>query len=315
MMPVEGFVRWNGADTRPIYPTTFRTGTKAFVLENTSKGYGWTGNVTLTAQPFDWLNLMAAYTHTVQKEITGMPGSNAESAFTYISTTAGPNNIKLHNSQFVTPDRIIASATFNDKSGNHYSLIYETWRGGYNYSYMLSNDMNGDGYKYDALYIPTDGQVGYYDASGKLQGAGEFRFASQDDQDRFMEYVHQDGYLKKHQGEYAEGYSVYSPWVHRLDFSYKHDFYLKTGKSKHTLQLSFDMKNVLNFFNSAWGVSKYLNPTLSEGRILKYEKTDAQGYPVFSTPAAVSGNTEIWQLNHAIGQCWYASIGVKYMFN
>ena len=315
MMPVEGFVRWNGADNRPIYPTTFRTGTKAFVLENTSKGYGWTGNVTLTAQPFDWLNLMAAYTHTVQKEITGMPGSNAESAFTYISTTAGPNNIKLHNSQFVTPDRIIASATFNDKSGNHYSLIYETWRGDYNYSYMLSNDMNGDGYKYDALYIPTDGQVGYYDASGKLQGAGEFRFASQDDQDRFMEYVHQDGYLKKHQGEYAEGYSVYSPWVHRLDFSYKHDFYLKTGKSKHTLQLSFDMKNVLNFFNSAWGVSKYLNPTLSEGRILKYEKTDAQGYPVFSTPAAVSGNTEIWQLNHAIGQCWYASIGVKYMFN
>ena len=315
MMPVEGFVRWNGADNRPIYPTTFRTGTKAFVLENTSKGYGWTGNVTLTAQPFDWLNLMAAYTHTVQKEITGMPGSNAESAFTYIPTTAGPNNIKLHNSQFVTPDRIIASATFNDKSGNHYSLIYETWRGGYNYSYMLSNDMNGDGYKYDALYIPTDGQVGYYDASGKLQGAGEFRFASQDDQDRFMEYVHQDGYLKKHQGEYAEGYSVYSPWVHRLDFSYKHDFYLKTGKSKHTLQLSFDMKNVLNFFNSAWGVSKYLNPTLSEGRILKYEKTDAQGYPVFSTPAAVSGNTEIWQLNHAIGQCWYASIGVKYMFN
>ena len=315
MIPVEGFVRWNGADNRPIYPTTFRTGTKAFVLENTSKGYGWTGNVTLTAQPFDWLNLMAAYTHTVQKEITGMPGSNAESAFTYISTTAGPNNIKLHNSQFVTPDRIIASATFNDKSGNHYSLIYETWRGGYNYSYMLSNDMNGDGYKYDALYIPTDGQVGYYDASGKLQGAGEFRFASQDDQDRFMEYVHQDGYLKKHQGEYAEGYSVYSPWVHRLDFSYKHDFYLKTGKSKHTLQLSFDMKNVLNFFNSAWGVSKYLNPTLSEGRILKYEKTDAQGYPVFSTPAAVSGNTEIWQLNHAIGQCWYASIGVKYMFN
>jgi len=315
MMPVEGFVRWNGADNRPIYPTTFRTGTKAFVLENTSKGYGWTGNVTLTAQPFDWLNLMAAYTHTVQKEITGMPGSNAESAFTYISTTAGPNNIKLHNSQFVTPDRIIASATFNDKSGNHYSLIYETWRGDYNYSYMLSNDMNGDGYKYDALYIPTDGQVGYYDASGKLQGAGDFRFASQDDQDRFMEYVHQDSYLKKHQGEYAEGYSVYSPWVHRLDFSYKHDFYLKTGKSKHTLQLSFDMKNVLNFFNSAWGVSKYLNPTLSEGRILKYEKTDAQGYPVFSTPAAVSGNTEIWQLNHAIGQCWYASIGVKYMFN
>jgi hypothetical protein len=315
MLPAEGFARWNGADNRPIYPSNFRSGTKAFVLENTSKGYGWTGNITLTAQPADWINLMASYTHTVQKEITGMPGSNAESAFTYVPTTSGPNNIKLHNSQFVTPDRLVASATLHDKSGNHYSFIYETWRGGYNYSYMLANDMNGDGYKYDAIYVPTDAEASYYDANGQLQGSGAFRFATQDDKERFMAYVHGDDYLKNHQGEYAEGYSVYSPWVHRIDFSYKHDFYLNLGKTKHTLQLSFDMKNVLNFFNSEWGVSKYMNPELTEGRIMKYEGTDAQGYPVFSTPTAVSGNTKTWVPNHSIGQCWYASVGVKYMFN
>ena len=42
---VGGFARFNGADNRPIYPAGFRTGTKAFVLENTSRGYGWSGNV------------------------------------------------------------------------------------------------------------------------------------------------------------------------------------------------------------------------------------------------------------------------------
>ena len=124
---VGGFARFNGVDNRPIFPAGFRTGTKAFVLENTSKGYGWSANVTLTAQPFEWLNLMAAYTHTVSKEVTGMPGSAAESAFTYVPTVEGPNNIKLHNSQYVTPDRFVANATIHDKSGNHYSLIYETW--------------------------------------------------------------------------------------------------------------------------------------------------------------------------------------------
>ena len=303
--PVEGFARWKGADNRPIYPTDFRSGTKAFMLENTSKGYGWIANVTLNAQPFEWLNLMAAYTHTVNKEITGMPGSAAESAFTYVPTYEGPNNIKLHNSQYVTPDRIVANATIHDKSGNHYSLIYETWRGGYNYSYMLANDMNGDGYNYDALYIPTDQEV----------ANNEFRFATQDDAQRFMDYVHNDSYLKNHQGEYAEAYSVYSPWVHRIDFAYKHDFKVNVGKSVHKLQLSFDMKNVLNFFNSSWGVSKYMNEKLNEGRILKYESTDAQGYPVFSTPTAVSASTQTWAPNYAIGQCWYASIGIKYMFN
>ena len=305
---VGGFARFNGADNRPIYPAGFRTGTKAFVLENTSRGYGWSGNVTLTAQPAEYISLMAAYTHTVSKEVTGMPGSAAESAFTYVPTSEGPNNIKLHNSQYVTPDRIVASATIHDKCGNHYSLIYETWRGGYNYSYMMVNDINSDGYNYDAIYVPTDAEVGV--------GSGNFRFVSENDKQRFMDFVHQDSYLKKHQGEYAEAYSVYSPWVHRFDFSYKHDFKLNICKAKHTLQLSLDVKNLTNLFKSSWGVMKYLNPAIgSEARILKYEGVDADGYPTFSTPAAIHGNTETWVPNHAIGQCWYASIGVKYMFN
>ena len=170
---------------------------------------------------------------------------------------------------------------------------------------MLANDMNGDGYNYDALYIPTDREV----------ENGQFRFATADDKTRFMDYVHGDSYLKKHQGEYAEAYSVYNPWVHRIDISYKHDFKLKVRNSMNTLQLGFDMKNLMNLFNSSWGVSKYMNSKLNSGRILKYEGTDAQGYPVFSTPSVVNKNTKTWADNIAIGQCWYMSIGVKYMFN
>ena len=305
IMPVNGFTRFNGADARPVYPATFRTGTKAFVLENTNKGYGYSANVTVNMRPVEGLSLMAAYTHTASKELTGMPGSAAESAFTYVPTSEGPNNIKLHNSQYVTPDRVVASATFNDKSNNHFSLIYEAWRGGYNYSYMTVNDMNGDGYNYDALYIPTDEQV----------KNNEFRFASADDRDRFMAYLHNDKYLSQHQGQYAEAYSVYSPWVHRFDFSYKHDFKVKVGNSVNKLQLSLDVKNILNLFNSSWGVSKYMNLDLVEGRILKYEGADAEGYPVFSTPKAVNANTQTFVPNKSIGQCWYASVGLKYMFN
>jgi hypothetical protein len=194
----------------------------------------------------------------------------------------------------------------HDKSGNHYNFIYETWRGGYNYSYMLQNDMNGDGYNYDALYIPTDDEV----------AKEQFRFYSEDDKQRFMAYVHANDYLSKHQGEYAEAYSLYSPWVHRVDFAYKHDFTFHTGKEKHTLQLSFDMKNVLNFFNSKWGVMKYLNPEIGqEARVLKYEGLDKDGYALFSTPQSINGNTKTFVPSTTIGQCWYAAIGIRYMFN
>ena len=301
-----GFARFNGVDNRPIYPSGYRSGAKAFVLENTSRGYGWTGNITLNAQPVEWLNLMAAYTHTVAKDVTGMPGSNAESAFTYVPTVEGPNHIKLHNSQYTTPDRIVASLSARDKSGNQYNIIYEASRGGANYSYMTANDINGDGYNYDAIYVPTDEEV----------ASNQFRFVSESDKTRFMDYVHADDYLKNQQGKYAEAYSVYSPWLHRIDFSYKHDFTMKTGENKHKLQLSLDVKNVMNLFNSSWGVAKYLNPEIgSEARILKYEGVDAEGVATFSTPSSINGNTKTFTPMYTLGQCWYASIGIKYLFN
>ncbi len=305
--PVDGFTRFNGVDNRPIYQkgNYLYTSKSAYVLENTHRGYGWSATASINMEPVKGLYLSAAYTHTASKEITGMPGSNASSVLNYMGTVNGPNDPGLHNSQYVTPDRFFANLSYSDKCGNHFGIIYETWRGGYNYSYMTQNDINGDGYNYDLIFIPTDEQV----------ANGDFRFVSEEDADRFLDYVHNDKYLSKHQGEYAEAYSVYSPWVHRIDFSYKHDFKVRIGKSVNTLQLSFDLKNALNLFNSNWGVSKYMNPDLGEGRILKYEGVDKEGYATFSTAKAYSGTTETWQRLHSIGQCWYASVGIRYMFN
>ncbi len=334
--PVSGFARFNGADNRPIYPSnmkyTYTEGREdangnpvldangnqiidtknlpnAYILSNTNKGYGYIGTFTVNMRPIESVSLMAAYTHTASYELTGMPGSNASSVLNYIATVNGPTSPTLQSSQYVTPDRLVASVTYHDKGNNNFSLIYEAWRGGYNYSYETENDMNGDGFNYDAIYIPTDEQV----------ANGEFRFVSEDDAKRFMDYVHEDKYLSKNQGKYAEAYAVYSPWVHKFDFRYSHDFKIKCGKSVNTLQLCFDLKNMFNLFGSQFGVSKYMNPKLQDGdggaRILKYEGVDAEGYPTFSTPEAVRSGVDKWIPYQAIGQCWSAQIGIKYMFN
>ena len=307
---VNGFARFNGADNRPIFPDNFTGGKKnLYVLENTTKGYGFQSSVTVKAEPTRNISLMAAYTHTVKKEITSLPGSNASSVLNYVSTVEGPNSMKLHNGANVTPDRFIANATFHDKANNHYSIIYETWRGGNAYSYEMTNDMNGDGFNYDAMYIPTDEEV----------ASGLFRFVDKDSETRFMDFVHNNSYLKDHQGEYAEPFSAYNPWIHRIDFSYKHDFKFNIANTEHKIQLSADIKNLLNLFNSKWGVSKVANPKFTgsnnDFRALTYEGVDKEGYATFSTPNGIDGNTQIWTRNHAIGQCWYMSIGVKYIFN
>ncbi|HBN01276.1 MAG TPA: TonB-dependent receptor, partial [Rikenellaceae bacterium] len=121
----DGFPRFNGADNRPIYQNYRYTYVKdgkttpipnSYVLENTSKGYGYSANITVNMTPVEGLSLMAAYTHTASKELTGMPGSNASSVLNYMATVNGPNDPGLHNSQYVTPDRVVASVTHNDKS-------------------------------------------------------------------------------------------------------------------------------------------------------------------------------------------------------
>ena len=301
-----GWTQYQGPDNRYIYPENYKyTSVDAFVLTNTNRGYGYNESFTMNMEPIENLRITASYAHNVSKELTGMPGSNAESAFTYTPTVNGPNFAPLHNSQYVTPDRVFASISYRDRSNNNFSLFYEAWRGGYNYSYMFENDVNGDNYNYDVIYIPTDEQV----------SKGEFRFVDDANRDNFMNYLHNDKYLSKNQGKYAEAYSVYSPWVHRFDFRYSHDFKVKIGNSVNTLQLNVDLKNVANIFNSKWGVSKYMNPDLKSGRILSLDHVDAEGYPVYKTNANIKSGMEVWQPYHNLGQVWSLQIGIKYMFN
>ena len=302
---ISGFPRFNGADNRPMYPKDSKyTDVDAFVLTNTHKGYGYTANLQMSIQPIKNLNIMASYTYTAQKELTGMPGSNAESAFTYTPTVNGPNFADLHSSQYVTPHRFFASLTYTDKGNNHFSLFYETYQAG-RYSYMIDGDLNGDGYAYDVMYIPTDKQI----------EEGLFRFTTDNDRERYVNFAKNDKYLSSHQGKYAEGYSVFAPWTHRLDFRYAHDFKIKAGKSMNTIQLNFDFKNVLNFFNSNWGVNKYMNPALNSGRIIALDHIDSDGIPVYNTVKGVQDNMQVWQRNPNLGQCWYVQVGIKYMFN
>nr|HPK39663.1 TonB-dependent receptor [Bacteroidales bacterium] len=114
-------------------------------------------------------------------------------------------------------------------------------------------------------------------------------------------------------GKYAEAYSVYSPWVHRFDFRYAHDFVVRIGKTRNALQLNVDFQNIGNLFNSTWGVHQILSTEAMSGRILQLDNINDQGVPVFKTKVGAGART--WDYSHAIGQCWSLQVGIKYLFN
>lgn len=248
---------FNGADNRLIYPSdyTYVSGKNAVVLTNTSKGHGYTANVTVNAQPVEDLNMMLAYTHTESKEISGLPGSDPVSTWQGMLTIDGPNFATVQRSRYVVPDKVIAAVNYN-LPFRHKGLLRKTslnlFYSGYSasgYSFAYTNDMNGDGINNDMMYIPKDDS--------------EIKFKNEADRTAFWNFVDQDSYLKNHKGEYAEAYAARAPWVHRFDLRITEDFSFKAGKTEHHFQLSLDFMNIGNMINSKWGVMK--NASSSNG--------------------------------------------------
>jgi hypothetical protein len=300
--------RFSGADDRYIYPDDDLieyTSRNAYVLANSSEGWGATGNISIFAEPVKNLNIMAAYTITESKEVSGMPGSAAWSAYNGSIHVNGPHIPWVQRSQYVIPNKAIASVSYTiPYANNHMSTSFNLFYSGYSsggYSFTYSNDMNGDGYGTDLIYIPN--------------AKGDIQFVSAADEDAFFNFIEQDSYLKKHKGEYAEAYAARAPWVHSFDLRIAQNFSINTGDTKHTLQLSLDFLNFGNLLNSEWGVSKNMYNS-NNGQILNYEGMDAGNVPSFSMVQDDDGNylTESYSTYYNYTQCWYLQIGARYIF-
>lgn len=306
--PDDTWTTFAGSDNRYIFPASYLYNSvkDACVLTNTGKGYGYTLNLTLNAEPVKNLDIMASYTKTEMKEVSGMPGSNANSAWVGLLTVNGPNNATVQRSQYVVPDKVIASVSYripylDDHMASTFSLFYTAFSP-YGNTFRYSNDMNGDGGTNDLIYIPKE--------------KGEVTFLTTADEDAFFAFIEQDNYLSKHKGEYAEAYAARAPWVNRLDFRFVQDFSINAGSTRNTLQLSVDVLNAGNLLNSKWGV--YKNMSISNnGAILKYEGRDlVTNVPKYSM-VKVGGvyPTETYSSYLNISQCWTLQVGLRYIFN
>jgi len=312
----DGWSRFTGPDRRHLYPAKadmYYTNYQAYVLTNTNKGYGWNFNISTNLEPVKNLKMMFSYTHTVQKELTGMPGSNAGSVYTGLPTVDGPNFPVLQNSEYMRPDRLLASVTYRLPSRTTISMLYEgtMYQGNY---YTYSNDMNGDGNATDLIYIPTKDHMA-------VVGAGttdDVLFATQNDIDLFNAFIDQDEYLSAHRGGYAQAYSVYAPMRHRFDLKLSQDIRIKIGSTFNTFQLSADIMNFANVLNDKWGLSYSFDESVNSGQILTYKGMTENGQPYYATNFKLSEEQTVpktWMKSHSYTNTWYIQLGLKYLFN
>lgn len=316
MQPDESWERFAGPDDRYIYPDlddiTYVYGEEdkkspnAYVLSNTNEGWGAIGNISVFAEPVDNLNLMLAYTYTESKEISGMPGSNAGSAYSGLIQVDGPHLPVLQRSQYVMPSKVIGSMGYAiPYAQNHMATSVNLFYSGftpYGNSFTYSNDMNGDGIGADLIYIP--------------EKKGDVKFISPADEDAFFKFMDQDKYLTKNKGGYAEANAARAPWVHRFDLRVAQDFNFFVSGRKNTVQVTLDFINFGNLLNSDWGVYKS-NAISNNGAILKYEGLDTDGQtPTFSMVKDADGEflNQSYSPLFNITQVWRLQLGVRYIF-
>jgi hypothetical protein len=322
--------RFSGPDNRLNYKAATNGGAVntgvtggAIVLKNTSKGYGSTFNIMFNAEPINDLKVMASYTHTVSQQITGLPGSQAYSAWQNIYNVDGPNETGLSRSQYVTPNKVIASVSYRLKETKNLSTNFGLFYAGYNsstYNYVHSSDFNGDGSSSnDLLYIPKSKDELVFQDFTKTTNKVKTTFTAAEQQTAFWDFINQDKYLKNHKGQYAKAYDATLPWLHRFDLKVSQDLKIKVGKYLNTLQFSVDILNFGNMLNDKWGVTKTLAPC-NNGQILYYAKS-VNGVPVFqfNTDPTVSDKpaliTKTYSTYKNSSNCWQLQFGIRYIFN
>ncbi len=310
MQPDGTWERFSGPDDRYIYPDqadiTY-TSRHAYVLSNTDEGWGAIGNISVFTEPVNDLNIMLAYTYTESKEISGMPGSNAASAYTGLYQVNGPHLPEVQRSQFVVPSKAIASATYKLPWSNNRlnaATLLNLFYSGYSpfgYSFTYTNDLNGDGIATDLIYIPKE--------------KGEINFVSQADEDAFFRFVEQDNYLSKNKGSYAEAHAARAPWVHRFDLRIAREYYFNVAGKTNTLQFSLDFLNFGNIINSEWGIPKNMFEA-NNGQILTYEGKDQNNAPTFSMVQDDDGNylSKSYSTFFNYNQAWHLQLGIRYSF-
>jgi hypothetical protein len=313
--------------------------TNAILMKNYSKGYS--ALVTLQLQKtFRNLYTSVAYTHSRSKSMNE-GGSIAASMWRDRPVSNDPNAPELGFSNFYQPHRVIAQASWRKEYAKHYAtsigLVFEaapsptstnlptTTAGSYTYTGDVNND--GTGGNNDLIYIPRNQSeiilVPINTGGGTITDTRTPAIIW----NQLNNFINQDPYLSTHRGQIAERNAVVLPFWKHLDLNVTQDFFLNTGKSKHTLRVSFDIINVGNFVNKNWGIAKTFATSFSTSQnaasFLRYEglvPTGADaGKPRYSFLYQDAANqipfVNSFQDNTAIFSRWQGQLGIRYIFN
>ena len=302
-----------------------------YFLSNTTEGYRYnlTAQISKTTtglrvgklSTFN-LNWSLAYTYGVSKDVSNGIRNSFQSNYE-LNPAVNPESASLAYSNFDLRHRIVATigGTLNWNEFNSTSLtFFYSGQSGSPYSLIYTNAPFGNASNAPLPYIPKDQNdihlADYTLSNGSVYTAGQ----QWTDMNAF---INGDAYLKNHRGQYAERNGLHTPWNHEVDMKLMHEFRFKGNNKQHGLIVSFDVFNVLNLLNNAWGhitfVTNVNNYTVNflkfanDGNAVAPGKPAGGYLPTFNYLPPPAGQSHYYT-SDPVNSRWQGQLGLKYSF-
>lgn len=301
----------NASSVTRINPST----QQAIVLDNTNKGYQMSFTAQIEKSFSNGFSASLAYNFAEAADVTANPGSQAASVWVNNPTSNTLNDFEMAPSAFAIPHRIVGFVSYRKEFLKHLASTVSLFYDGRNVdriSYIYNGDVNRDGQNQDLMYVPRDARnpseirlAGFTYPNGQVVSASQMS-------ELLEQFIEASPYLKNQRGNIVERNGGLAPWFHRVDFRFLQDIFANIGKTKNTLQFSFDCYNFLNLLNKDWGIRK--QTTLRNP--LQVVSVDAQGIPTFRM--ATFNNAPItapFQDVISTSTTYSIQVGLRYIFN
>lgn len=312
-----------------------------YLLTNTTEGYRYnltaqlskaTNGISLGTHSLN-INWSAAYTYGMSKDLSNGIRNSFQSNFE-VNPAIVPNNPQLSYSNFDLRHRIVGTFGTNwiwNKSNSTSLTFFYAGQSGSPYTVVYNSGGNpfNNAANANLPYIPKN------QSDIRLVDKGSYTAAQQwTDLDQL---ISNDKYLSSRRGQYAERNGLRTPWNHELDLKLMHEFKLSKTNKYQSLQISFDIFNVLNLINNDWGhitfvtnVNNYtvnmlnfvadpsvtdpaLKTTANPTGVVPVGKPSSGYLPAFTFNKPTGLNNNYYTVD-PINSRWQGQVGVKFNF-
>jgi hypothetical protein len=310
----------SGEAGRPLYGTinagtgaataSRRTNLANDIIQNrnVSKDQSTSLSFQLQKRFSDGLEFSAAYTYSHALDVMSMTSDITSSNYNFGALDGAIANRNLRTSAFDRPHKISISGTVDAPFGARFSLIYNGLSGT-PFTYVVSGDANADGvFGNDLAYVARNRADMSMDGNGG-NVAGFGTAVQQDSVFGLLDsYINNAPCLQDNRGRLLPRNACRNPWQNFLNARLSWAIPTLSG---HTLEITADMLNVLNFINSGWGLIRQTGTGFEEQNLIQqtgYDAANGRGIYALAIPPkdAVTINS--------IGSRWVFQLGTRYTF-